>query len=172
MVFQLPQFWEVAGDGFQILLCLLVLGFFFRNRSIQRKYEGVNIKNGTGHSFNTQILNLSVEQQINQAFANIIKAISEERKGLDRILGFIPPNHEDGHISMVPAKSLPPKSDGKYRVSNDQTARAGRHDNVRKLAGKGLNARKISKVLKIPISEIELILSLQEKESGGRIFPK
>ena len=172
MVFQLPEIWEVAGDGFQILLCLLVLGFFFKNRAIQRKYAGINIKNGTGQTFNTQILNISIEQHINQAFTNIIKAISEERNGLVRMLGLITLIHEDDHISMVPAKKQPLKSDGNYRVSNDRIARAGRHGNVRKLAAKGLNVRKISKVLKIPISQVELILSLQENETGGRICPK
>ena len=172
MAFQLPEIWEVAGDGFQILLCLLVLGFFFKNRAIQRKYAGINIKSSTGQAFNTQIFNISVEQQINQAFTNIIKTIAKERNGLERTLGLIPLNHEDDHVSMVPANSQPPKRYGNHLVSNDRMARAGRHDKVRKLAAKGLNIKKISKVLKIPISEVELILSLQENETGGRIFPK
>lgn len=162
MVFQLPDIWEVAGDGFQILLCLLVLGFFFKNRTIQRKCADINIKNGTGQTFNTQIFNISVEQQINQAFTNIIAAIAEERNGLERMLGLIPLKYDDDHISMVPANRQPPKRYGNYRVSNDRIGRAGRHDKVRNLAAKGLNIKKISRELKIPISEVELILSLRD----------
>ena len=172
MAFQLPEIWEVAGDGFQILLCLLALGLLFKNRVIERKYTGIDIKNGTGQTFNTQIFNISVEQQINQAFTNIIKAIAEERNGLERMLGLIPLNHEDDHISMAPANSQPPKRYGNYQVSNDRIGRAGRHDKVRKLAAKGLNIKRISRELKIPISEVELILSLRENETDGRIFPK
>ena len=37
MVFQVPQNWDIAIDGFQILLCLLILGFFIKNRVINKK---------------------------------------------------------------------------------------------------------------------------------------
>jgi hypothetical protein len=172
MVFQLPQFWGVVGDSFQILLCLLVFGFIFKTRAIQKKYPGFNIKNETGKSFNTHIFNLTVEQQVNQAFANILEAIAEERNGLERLLGLRPLKHEADHISMVPANRQLPKSYSNYRASDDRIGRAGRDDNVRKLAAKGLSVRKISRGLNIPISEVELILSLRDNEIGGRIFPK
>ena len=32
MVFQMPQYWDVAIDGIQIVLCLLILVCLIRNR--------------------------------------------------------------------------------------------------------------------------------------------
>jgi hypothetical protein len=163
MVFQVPQFWDIAGDGFQILLCLLMLSLFIKNRVIQRKRAVNKAKNVNGHDFNTHIFNITVEQQLNQAFTNILEIITAERNGLESLLGLNTPNHEDDDISMVRANTQLSDLNGNQRLIDDRTGSSGRHDNVRKLAAKGLTARKISKALKISISEVELILSLWEK---------
>jgi len=163
MVFQVPPFWDIAGDGFQILLCLLMLGLFIKNRAIQRKSAVNKAKNVTGQSFNTHIFSITVEQQLNQAFTNILETITAERNGLESLLGLNTPNQEDDDISMVRANTQLSDLNGNQRLIVDRIGSAGRHDNVRKLVAKGLTARKISKELKISISEVELILSLREK---------
>jgi len=163
MVFQVPQFWNLAGDGFQILLCLLMLSFFIKNRIIQKK-SALNItKSATGQSFNTHIFSITVEQQLNQVFTNIIENIRAERKGLESVLGLNPPNHQDEDISMVPANTQLSDLNAKQRLTDDRIGSAGRCDKIRKLAAKGLTAKKISKELKISMSEVELILSLGEQ---------
>jgi hypothetical protein len=163
MVFQVPQYWNLAGDGFQILLCLLMLGFFIKNRSIQKK-STLNIAKGTtGKNFNTHIFSITVEQQLNQAFTNIIDTITAEQNVLECALGLNPPNHRDEGIFMVRANTHLSNLNTKQRLTDDRIGSAGRRDKILKLAAKGITARKISKELKISMSEVEIILSLSEK---------
>jgi hypothetical protein len=163
MVFQVPQFWHIAIDGFQILLCLLMLGFFIKNRVNHKKYAVSKTNNGAGQSFNAHVFNITVQQQVHQAFTNIIEIIAAERNGLESVLGLNPPSSEDDDISKVQSNSQLPNSHDNHRISDDCSGSAGRHDKVRKFSAKGLNARKISEELKIPMGEVELILSLQKK---------
>jgi hypothetical protein len=163
MVFQIPQFWSLAGDGFQILLYLLMLSFFIKNRIIQKK-SALNIAKGTiGQNFNTHIFSITVEQQLNQAFTNIIENIRAERHVLECALGLNPPNHPDEGISMVRADTQLSDLNANQQLTDDRIGSAGRRNKILKLAAKGLTARKISKELKISMSEVEIILSLSEK---------
>jgi len=162
MVFQVPQFWDIASDGFQILLCLLILGFFIKNRTIHNKYAVNKSKNGAGQSFNSHVFNITIQQQVNQAFSNIIGTIAAERNGLESVLGPSSLSRKDENISKRQSNSQLSHSPDTHRASDDRTVSVGRHDRVRKFSAKGLNARKISEELKIPISEVELVLSLQK----------
>ena len=163
MVFQVPQFWDIAGDGFQILLCLLILGFFIKNRAIHKKYAVNKSKNGVGQSFNAHVFNITVQQQVKQAFTNIIGTIAAERNGLKSVLGLNSLSNEDDNISKVQFNSQLPNSHDNHRMPDDRSTSAGRHEKVREFSTKGLSARKISEELKIPMGEVELILSLQKK---------
>ena len=122
-----------------------------------------NQKMITEQSFNAHVFNITVQQQVNQAFTNIIGTIVTERNGLESVLGPNPLSSEDDDISKVQSNSQFPHSPDNHRISDDRTASTGRHDKVRKFSAKGLNARKISEELKIPMSEVELVLSLQKK---------
>jgi hypothetical protein len=163
MVFQVPQFWHIAIDGFQILLCLLMLGFFIKNRVNHKKYAVSKTNNGAGQSFNAHVFNITVQQQVHQAFTNIIEIIAAERNGLESVLGLNPLSSEDEDSSDVQSNSQLPNSHDNHLISDERSESAGRHDKVRKFSAKGLNARKISEELKIPMGEVELILSLQKK---------
>jgi hypothetical protein len=163
MVFQASQFWVIASDGLQILLYLLILGFYTKNRAIHKKYTVNRTRNGGRQSFNAHVFNITVQQQVNQAFTNIIETIAAERNGLKSVLGLNALSSEDKQISKMQSNSQLPKRYDNHRISDDRIARAGRHEKVRKLLAKGLSARKISEGLKIPMSEVELILSLQER---------
>jgi len=163
MVHQLPQFWDIAGDGLQIFLYLLMLGFYIKNRAIHKKYTVNRTRKGSRRSFNAHVFNITVQQQVNQAFANIFETIAAERNGLRNVLGINALSSEDKYISKMQSNSHLPKRYDNSRISDDRNGKAGRHDKVRKLLAKGLSARKISDGLKIAMSEVELILSLQER---------
>ena len=163
MVFQVPPFWSIAGDGFQIFLYLLILGFYIKNRAIHKKHASNKTKNGTRKSFNAHVFNKTVQQQVNEAFTNIIETIAAEQNGLKSVLEPIPLRNEGKDISKQQSGSRLPDRYDNFRKSKDRTGRAGRHDRIRKLSAKGLSIRKISEGLKIPMSEVELILSLQKK---------
>ena len=170
MVFQVPQYWNLAGDGFQILLCLLMLSFFIKNRIIQKKSTLNIAKSTTGQNFNTHIFSITVEQQLNQAFTNIIENITAERNVLECALGLNSPHHHDEGIPMVRANTQLADLIAKQPLTDDRIGSPGRHHKIRKLAAKGLTVRKISKDLKISMSEVEIILSLSENEPGGKKF--
>ncbi len=162
MVFQVPQFWDMAGDGLQIFLYLTILFFFIKNRAIHKKYAVNKTKNGAGQSFTAQVFNITVQKQVNQAFTNIIETIAAERNCLKSVLGVNPLSGEADDISQVQANSQLPNSHDKNPISDDRTGSVGRHDIVRKFSDKGLSVRKISEELKFPMSEVELILSLHK----------
>ena len=164
MIFQVPPFWDIASNGFQIILFLLILGFYIKNRAIHKKYAVNKTKYGSGQSFNAHVFNLTVQQQVNQIFTNIIENITTERNGLESVLGINPLNTEDDDISKVQSDSRMPNRHDNHRISDDRIGRAGRYEKIRKFAAKGLSARKISEGLKIPMSEVELVLSLQKKK--------
>ena len=163
MVFQVPQNLDIAIDGFQILLCLLILGFYIKNRAIHKMLAVSIIKNGAGQSFNAHVFNRIVKQQVDQALTNILETIAAERNGLKSVLGLNPLSSGDDAISKVQANSQLPNSHDNQRTSDDRSGSAGRHEKVLKFSTKGLSVRKISEVLKIPMGEVELILSLQKK---------
>ena len=162
MVFQVPQFWDMAGDGLQIFLYFMIVFFFIKNRAIHKKYAVSKTKNGAEQSFKAQVFNITVQQQVNQAFANIIETVAAERNCLKSVLGVNPLSSEGDDSSKVQSNSQLPNSHDKNPISDDQNGSAGRHDIVRKFSAKGLSVRKISEELKFPISEVELILSLQK----------
>jgi hypothetical protein len=163
MVFQVPQNLDIAIDSFQILLCLFILGFYIKNRVINKKYIANRTKNGAGQNFNAHVFNITVQQQVNQVFNKIVETIAAERNVLESVLGFNPLRNEAGNISKAPPSYKLPNSHENDRISDDRSGSAGRHDNVRKFSAKGLSARKIAEELKIPIGEVELILSLQKQ---------
>ncbi len=163
MVFQVPRYWDFASNGFQILLCLLILGYYLKNRAINKRHTISRTKNGAGQSFNAHVFNITVQQQVNQAFANIINTIATEQNGLESVMGLNPLSSEDDDITKMPSNSQLPNSYDNSRIFDDRTGTEGRHDKVRKFSAKGLSVRNISEELKIPMGEIDLILSLQKK---------
>ena len=163
MVFQVPEFWGIAGDSFQIFLYLLMLGFFVRNRAIHKKHTVNKTKNVTGKSFNAHVFNITVQQQVDHAFANIIETIAVERNGLESVLRLNPSGQDEDDIYKAQSNFQLTPSPDKLRIKEDRSGSERRYDKVRKLSAKGLNARKISEELNIPMGEVELVLSLQQK---------
>jgi hypothetical protein len=163
MVFQVHPFWDHAGNGFQIILFLLILCLYIRNRAIHKKYAVSQTNHHSGKSFNAHVFNLAVQQQVNQIFSNIIETIAAERNGLESVLGLNPLNSQNEDSSKLNSDSRLQNPHDDHRISDDRNKRAARHEKIRKLAAKGLSTTKISKGLKIPMSEVELVLSLPKK---------
>ena len=163
MVFQVPPIWDIASNGVQVLLFLLIFGFYIKNRAIHKKYAVNRTKHDSGQSFNAHVFNLTVQQQVNQIFTNILETIAAERNGLESVLKLNPKSSQEDNVSKVQSVPRMPHRPDNHRITDDRIGRAGRHEKIRKFAAKGLSTRKISEGLKIPMSEVELVLSLQKK---------
>ena len=160
MVFQVPQYWETAVDGIQIILCLLILLFLIRNR---RKHKPSALEEAireSGKNFNVQVLSRTIKQQIDQAFANIADTMAAERHNLESLLPFSRPDHESFRISDGPFPSHRRNRPEISSVSDGMSQIDELHQQIRKLAAKGMSARQIAEELKTPLGEVELILSL------------
>ena len=162
MVFQMPQVWDMASDGLQIFLYLMILVFFIKNRAIQKKIAVDKTKNGAAQGFEAQVFTIAVQKQINQAFANITETIASERNCLEGVLGRNALSSDGKDISYVQSNLQLPNGHNNNAIPDDRNGSDGRHDEVLKYSAKGLSIRKISEELNLPMSEIELILSLQK----------
>ena len=161
MVFQMPQYWDVAIDGIQIVLCFLILVFLIRSRERNQKSAQGRAIRDSGQSFDSQIFSQTLKQQVDQAFANIARAIAAERRQLDEIL----PIGDAGKRRYDIAPSPTPLHPAAQPESSPLAARASDsdplHEQIQKLADKGMAVRQISEELKTPIGEVELVLSLR-----------
>ena len=162
MVFELPQYWGMAVDGIQIVLCLLILLFLIRNR---RNYKSSALEAAlreSGKKFDVQFLAQTIKQQLDQAFANISNTMEAERVNLESLLSFSRTGREPSlrHADDRTASF----AYGSQRVSSpaDGMSQVDElHQQIQQLAAKGLNVRQIAEELKTPLGEIELILSLK-----------
>ena len=160
MVFQVPQYWDRAVDGIQIILCLLILLFLIRSRRKLKSSAREDAFRASGESFNVQVLSQTVKQQIDQAFANIADTMAAERLKLENLLSFGRQSPETSPIFNYPApvsrsnsREIFPVSDGMSQIDELQ-------QQIQQLAAKGMPARQIAEELKTPLGEVELILSL------------
>ena len=162
MVFDVPQYWDMAVDGIQIVLCLLILLFLIRNRGSHKSSAMEAALKESGKKFDVQFLTQTIKQQLDQAFANISDTIDAERVHLESLLSLSRPGRETAfrHTDDPPA-SFPSNS---HRISSpaDSMSQVDElHQQIQQLAVKGLNARQIAEELKTPMGEVELILSLK-----------
>ena len=166
MVFDLVKYWEVAVDGIQIFLCLLILIFLIRNRRRKMKPDWVEVKTESGQSFNLQVLSQTINQQAELAFSNILESIAVERRNLDNVLQF----NQFNYTGCIPTENQrPPVLSKNYEVlprSKESAVKDERRARIQKLAARGRSAKQIAEELKTPMGEIELILSLQLEESN------
>jgi len=117
---------------------------------------------GTGQSFDTAFFNLTIQQQIYQAFTNILATIAIERNEIESLLGgHLSNSKEEERLKTQSSSQIlddyekHPKSDAQYEGTRQ-------HDKIRIFSDRGMNARKIAETLKLPISEVELIMSLDK----------
>ena len=117
MVMAVMQNWEVAVDGIQIILCLLILFFLLRNHRRRIKSDLTNPKQVSGQDFNVQVFSQTIGQQIELAFTNIQNTVADEHRNLEKVLRFQqvkPFGHRPSEI--IPA-SQPTRSSGAFSRS-------------------------------------------------------
>ena len=160
MVFDLVKYWEVAVDGIQIVLCLLILFFLIRNRRRKMTPEWVEAKTESGQSFNLQVLSQTINQQVELAFSNILESIAVERRNLGNVLQL----NQFNHAGRIPTENQRPpvlsKNNEIFPRSKEPAGKEEHRARIQKLAARGMSAKQIAEELKTPMGEVELILSL------------
>ncbi len=161
MIFQIPPYWQLALDGLQIVLCLLILFLIIATRIRGRRPAAESTESEHCRNFNARLLSESIQQQTDQAFDNILTVITSERRNLDRLLQLLAAGQAGADFTGADweaAAAEPGNSED--RLPDDQLK-----IEVTKLADSGKDARQISRQLKIPIGEVELILNLTKKSA-------
>lgn len=161
MVFQMPQYWDVAIDGIQIVLCLSILIFLFRNRKKNRKFAQDEAFRESGQSFNVQIFNQTIKQQIDQAFANIAQTIAAEQHKLEQVLSIGESGNRSRDVAPYPLNFHPSVNSEISPITGNASDGDPLHEQIQKMADKGMSVRQISEELKTPLGEVELVLSLR-----------
>ena len=162
MGMEMMEHWEVAVDGIQILLCLLILFFLVRSHRHKMKSAMMNPKRGSDQNFNLQVFSQAINQQVEMAFTNILDVVADERRNLDKVLQFHPANPADHGTAENRPQALPAHLDGGFKQVKETTGSSERQTRVQKLAIRGMSTQQISEELKTPLGEVELILSLQK----------
>ena len=155
MVIELLKHWEFAVDGLQIFLCLLILFFLIRNR---RPKTNTDLKD-----FNSQVFSKTLTQQIEVAFANILEVAASERRNLDKLLKFHQFSQIEPNSAKIEHQPSPSKDNENLQRVSDMANQDDRQGRIQRLASRGLSAKQISKDLKAPLNEVELVLSLHDR---------
>ena len=166
MVFQIPQYWGVAIDGIQIFLCLIILIFLILNRKQNRKFAQDKVLGKSGQSFNVHVFTQTLNQQVDQAFANIAEAIAVEQRKLDKVLPTSDSGSRRYDVSQYQTGLHRPVKPEIFPIDGDASGRDLLHKKIQKLAFKGMSARQISENLKTPLGEVELVMSLRTGVEG------
>ena len=162
MVFHMPQYWDMAVDGIQIVLCLLILLFLIRNRKSHKSSALEAALREAGKKFDVQVLTQTIRQQLDQAFANISETMAAERVNLEGLLSFSRPGRETAYrLADGPPASLRTGSHNISSPAGGMSQIDELYQQIQQLAAKGLNVRQIAEELKTPLGEVELILSLK-----------
>ena len=163
MVIEMLKHWEVAVDGIQIFLCLLILFFLIRNHRPKMKPDLMNHGSESGQNFNLQVFSQTINQQIELAFANILEVAANERRNLDQVLQFHQFSETDGNSAGIVQHPVRSNSDDTLQRVNDTPGQGERQAQIQRLANRGMSPKQISEKLKTPMGEVELILSLQNR---------
>jgi hypothetical protein len=160
MVFQIPQNWDVAIDGIQIILCLLILVLIIRSRRKHRQSALLDAIRESGQNFNAHIITLALKQQVDQALANIVETIAVEQRNLDKVLTVSAHANETYGSAQYKSHLHRPTDPVISAIESEASGSDQLHEQIQKLAVNGKSAREISEELKTPLGEVELVLSL------------
>lgn len=161
MIFQIPQYWQLAIDGLQIFLCLLILFFFVTKRTKSRKMAAESVAADQVSNFNARFLAESFQQQTDQAFDNILTVISNERRNLDGLLQLLAEKQPDVGVTAQIDDAVAQAAVSTQDCLPDDQLKA----EVKKLAASGKDTGQIAQQMKIPVGEVELILNLTKKSA-------
>lgn len=162
MMYQIPHFWNTAFNGIQFILFLMIFCYFLKNKMIHKKLEDSLSCKNINPKFEAAFVNITFQQSIYRAFTNILDTITAERNGLERILEYHADPRFDGEMKSSFLNTRKSINDAKQSGTDNNVESNIRKSDIRKFSSKGLNPRKISEALKIPLNEVELILNLDE----------
>jgi hypothetical protein len=166
MVTDLLKHWEVAVDGLQICLCILILFFLIRRHRRKMKPDLMNLKSESGQDFNLQVFSQAINQQVELAFANILQVAARERRNLDKVLQSQQFKYSVPRSPGSLTPSLPSHPDNAAQSGQDIEGLGEDQARIQKLSTQGRTAKQISEDLKTPLGEVELILSLQKNRTN------
>ena len=162
MVIELLQHWQIAVDGLQIFLCLLILFFLVRNYRRKMKPDFISTDNPSDPDFNFQVFTEAVNQQVELAFANIRQVAGNEQRNLEKILQF----QQRKFVESSSRQGSPPVPTAHHEDADngmaDTASQGERQARIQRLATRGLSTKQISDELKMPLGEVELVMSLQK----------
>jgi hypothetical protein len=164
MVMEMMKNWEVAVDGIQIFLCLLIIFFLIRNHRHRLKPDSTNPQQVSGQDFNLQVFSQTIRQQIEMAFAHIQNVVANECHNLEKVLQLQQVKHLSPRPSDISVASPSTDSGGAFEKLNESADQSKLQTRIRKMTGRGMSPKQIADELKTPLGEIELILSLQKRD--------
>lgn len=162
MVMEMMENWEVAVDGIQIFLCLLILFFLIRNHRRRLKPDLTHSKLVSGQDFNVEVFSQTINQQVELAFANIQNVIAGERRHLEKVLQLQQVKPFDHNPSEIIPASQPTRSSGVFENESESADQETLRTRIREMDTRGMSPKQIADTLKTPLGEVELILSLQK----------
>ncbi len=170
MTDQMLPLWELALDGVQFFLSLMIFLFLLQNRIKYKHWILKPVPREKSVLFSDEIRLQNIKQLAEKSFDKVVDAINQERLALQTQfeLGFADSGQH--------ASALQTSDDFKNVIQDDEKgtgdAALGNFSEIIALADKGLSIREISKRLNMPGGEIELILRLNKNDdSGGFTIP-
>jgi hypothetical protein len=163
------ELFRLVGDGIQILLCGCIVILLLRYRSRPHRNPMSSWPSGQARPFRQEFWLQALKHQSEQSFDNLQQALQSERSSLSR--------HFDIGNGQWPLNSDAQGDDDPKpwehetgRNSDQIEAGSGareRYHRVALLATEGLDARRISKRLNLPVGEVELMLKLSGLGTGS-----
>lgn len=156
--------WDLVGGGFQIALCVLILGGWVRRRMKRRPQAGVEARAALA-DFPREVFLETIRQETEQSHQRILAAVETERDRLQRVLARRGAPHpaDDGE----PGGSGDARAAFRWGASDADDTDRGRYAGLRGLAEQGLSPRQIADRLHVPAGEVELALKVRGGLQAG-----
>ena len=158
MALQTFNFWEIALDGAQVLLCCFILFFLIRNKV---KYKQLLLKTPPDEKstdFNARFAVEAIRQQSELAFNRIMETIDKEHKTLSAYFELNETHIAPGLMKSPPIPVVESPASAETTEASDADAI---YCEVKRLADQGMSVDNISAKLNVPKGEVDLVLKLK-----------
>lgn len=153
--------WDRVSDGFQLLLCGVILACLVHNKLKHKRLLPDPALQGKLPVFSQEVLLQTLRQQTEQALASIRATVEVEQTKLQQLLGAtgVPSPDEARAQTEIATENVP------FRLGNGDSMGSGslrsRFAGLQELAARGLTVRQMAAQTQLPAGEIELALKLQ-----------
>ena len=154
------EIYRIAADGLQILLSAAAVLMLMRYRKKPPLPDWTAWPQADGSAFRHEFMLQSLRHQSEQSFDNLDRALRSERSNLQRFLEI-----GDSRWTGAAEPSEDVSDPSPFQIGGEDAAGPAaenerRYEEVARLAAGGMNARRISKQLGIPLGEVELVVKL------------